>query len=107
MARLLALLLIAGLLIPAARTRADSDSDRARASREAGQTIALQSLVEWVAERYHGRLLEAELEEEDGVLVYELEWLTPQSSVLEFEFDAHSGRLLEAEGPGLDAARKP
>jgi uncharacterized membrane protein YkoI len=107
MARLFSLLLIAGLLLAAASSRADQDSDRARESRAAGKTVALQSLVEWVAARYHGRLLEAELEEDDGALVYELEWLTPQSSVLEFEFDAHTGRLLEAEGPGLDAARKP
>jgi uncharacterized membrane protein YkoI len=101
------LILAAALLLPAGRAGAEEDSDRARASRAAGLTVPLESLVEWVEQRYHGRLLEAELEEEDGALVYELEWLTPQSTVLEFEFDAHSGRLLEAEGPGLDAARKP
>lgn len=107
MAHLARLLLLAALVLPAVRAGAEEDSDRARASRAAGHTVALETLVEWIEARYHGRLLEVELEEEDGTLVYELEWLTPESSVLEFEFDAHSGRLLEAEGRGLDAARKP
>jgi uncharacterized membrane protein YkoI len=107
MSRFTTLLLVGALLLPAGRAGSDPDSDRARAARAAGRTVALETLVEWVEQRYHGRLLEAELEQEDGALVYELEWMTPESSVLEFEFDAHSGRLLEAEGPGLDAARKP
>jgi uncharacterized membrane protein YkoI len=106
MARSVLLSLTVWLLLAAGLASAESDSDRARASRAAGNIVSLESLIAWIEARYHGRLLEAELEDEEEGLVYEVEWLTPANSVLEFEFDAYSGRILEVEGRGLDAARK-
>jgi len=42
-------------------------------------------------------LLEAELEEEDGVLVYEVEILTTSGVVRELELDARNGNILKDE----------
>ena len=42
-------------------------------------------------------MLEAELEEEDGVLVYEVEILTTAGVVRELELDARDGRVLKDE----------
>ena len=42
-------------------------------------------------------LLEAELEEEDDVLVYEVELLTADGTVRELELDARDGRILKDE----------
>jgi len=42
-----------------------------------------------------GRVLEVELERDDGRLVYELEILDPQGTVWELRFDAVSGELLD------------
>ena len=37
---------------------------------------------------------------------YEVEWLTPAGHVIEFEFDARNGALLEVEGRGIEEARR-
>jgi uncharacterized membrane protein YkoI len=74
---------------------------------QAGRVVGLASILDWIEARYDGRLLEAELEEDPGEPpVYELEWLTAAGRVLEFEFDARTGALLEIEGQGAGAARK-
>lgn len=65
-----------------------------------GEALRLNGLValeELVKRLKGGRLLEAELEFEDGRLVYELEWLDAQGQVWEQTFDAYSGKLLASE----------
>lgn len=83
------------------------DAERARAGVREGRYVPLSSLLDWLEARYHGHVIEVELEEEaDEPPTYEIEWLTPQGHVVEFEFDARSGLLLEHEGRGLDEAAR-
>jgi uncharacterized membrane protein YkoI len=110
--RRLAVVLAVALLAaaPGASAGATPDGDdaaRARAGVRAGRLVPLDTILDWIETRYHGRAIEIELEEEDGEPpVYEVEWLTPQGRVVELEFDARSGALREREGRGLeDAAR--
>lgn len=93
--RTLLLLLALGLL-PAGHAAAD-DHARARAWVEAGRVLPLAEILARLPPDLDGRLLEAELEEEHGRPVYELEWLTPDGRVLEIEIDARDGTLLERE----------
>jgi uncharacterized membrane protein YkoI len=91
---------------PAPAERAD-DAARARAGVREGRYVPLSSILDWLEARYHGRVIEVELEEEDDEPpTYEVEWLTPQGRVVEFEFDARTGELLEREGRGLEEAAK-
>jgi uncharacterized membrane protein YkoI len=103
-----AIALLAALLAGAAAPgRAGDDADRARAGVREGRYVPLASILDWLDARYHGRVIEVELEEEDGdPPTYEVEWLTPQGRVVEFEFDARSGELLEREGRGLEDAKR-
>jgi uncharacterized membrane protein YkoI len=88
---------------------AGDDAARAREGVREGRFVPADSLLDWLEARYFGRAIEVELEMEDGgePPTYEVEWLTPQNHVIEFEFDAHSGALLETEGRGLEEARRP
>lgn len=54
---------------------------------------------------FRGEMLEVELEDEDGRLVYELKLLAPGGAVLELLYDAASGELIRARGHGLERAR--
>jgi uncharacterized membrane protein YkoI len=92
----------------AARERGES-AERVREEVQAGRFVSLTSILEWLERRYFGHVIEVELEPaEDGEPPsYEIEWLTPQNHVIEFEFDARTGELLEVEGRGLDEARRP
>ena len=44
-----------------------------------------------------GKVVEAEIEKEDGMLVWEIEVLNNENQVYEFEIDAKDGRILEKE----------
>jgi uncharacterized membrane protein YkoI len=95
------------LLAPAAPGE-DDDAERARQAVREGRFVSLTSILEWIETRYLGHALEVELEPEepDEPPTYEIEWLTPQNHVIEFEFDARTGDLLEIEGRGADEARR-
>jgi len=104
-------LLGAALCAGPAPAQREEGAARARAGVRDGRYVPLASILDWLEARYHGRAIEvefeAEAEDEDGdPPSYEVEWLTPQGRVVELEFDARNGELLEREGRGLeDAAR--
>ena len=72
----------------------DHDNDialinQASVSLEQASSIALSDVS--------GKVIEAEIEYEDDVLVWEVEVLTDAGEVFEFEIDANSGSILEKE----------
>ncbi|WP_417791528.1 PepSY domain-containing protein [Stutzerimonas xanthomarina] len=76
----------------------DLDQDEALRLRREGLIQPLESLLQQAMERHPGaRLLEAELEEEDGIYVYEIDLLTADGVARELELDARDGRLLKDE----------
>jgi hypothetical protein len=96
----------AALLLAAVAVHGDEDHERARRAREKGDIVPLSRILAAVEAGFEGRLLEVELEDDDGRLVYEIELLTAQSNVIELTYDARTGAFLEAEGRGVEAARK-
>lgn len=56
---------------------------------EQAMTIALTDIP--------GKVIEAELEREDGKLIWEIELVNSENQVYEFEIDAMDGRILEKE----------
>lgn len=76
----------------------DLDQDEALRLRREGLIQPLESLLQRAMQRHPGaRLLEAELEEDDGIYVYEIELLTAGGIARELELDASDGRLLKDE----------
>lgn len=76
----------------------DLDQDEALRLRQAGDIRPLDELMASALQRYpEAELLEAELEEEEDILVYEVELLTADGVVRELELDARDGRILKDE----------
>jgi len=76
----------------------DLDQDEALRLRREGLILPLESLLQRAMERHPGaRLLEAELEEDDGLYIYEIELLTADGIARELELDARDGRMLKDE----------
>lgn len=97
MKALLCLLLLGLASAPPGWAR-DIGHDEALALRRAGEILPLEQITTRALEKHAGaRLLEVELEDEDGVLVYEVELLTPAGVVRELELDARSGKVLKDE----------
>ncbi len=89
---------LALLLVATSAASRDLDQDEALRLRREGLILPLETLIQRAMERYPGaRLLEAELEEEDDLYVYEIELLTTQGVARELEFDARDGRLIKDE----------
>ncbi len=97
--RRLCALTVLGLVLACGVLRADDlDQDEARRLREEGAIMPLDALLMQVLQRHPGaRLLEAELEREDGVYIYEIDLLTRDGVARELELDARDGRVLEDE----------
>ena len=106
MSRLLVLLCLLTAAVPTAARADDDDHDAARRAREAGEIVPLSRILTEVEANYAGRMVETELEKDDGRWIYEIELLTPQGHVIELTYDAHTGKFLTAEGRGVAAARK-
>ncbi len=75
------------------------DHERARAALEAGQIRPLSELLAEVERRYRGRVIEADLERDDGQWLYEFKILPPNGRLFRVEVDAATGQLVRTSGP--------
>ncbi len=93
-----ALLLWLVLVVGGAGDTSADESERARQLRAEGQIRPLTEIVEDARNRFSGRVLEAELEREDGRWIYELEVFTDEGVVVELYYDAETGAPLRTIG---------
>ena len=93
------MLILSGLLISSTVhiVRADDDYREAQRLRDEGEIMSLEEIMKNVRKTYPGRILELELEDEKGRIIYELEILGNDSIVREICIDAKSGDLLSVE----------
>ncbi len=92
--------LVSAILLLGAATlaSADDDHERARTALEKGEVLPLTTILVRAETLLHGRLIEAELEREDGIWMYEIKLLRADGRLVEAYFDARTGELLEVEG---------
>lgn len=95
-----------GVVAPVAQAGGD-DSQRLRTAREQGRIMPLEQLIAQVSQLVPGRLLKAELDSDDGLLVYELRWQLADGRRLEIELDARDGSWLKLKGPRLETVFRP
>ncbi|WP_421994883.1 PepSY domain-containing protein [Roseococcus sp.] len=99
MRRLLSLLAVFAILAAPVAAQERRDHERARAAMEAGQIRPLSELLTEVERRFRGRVIEAELELEDGVWQYEIKILPSNGRLFTIELDAATGALIRSRGP--------
>ncbi len=73
------------------------DHDRALEALRSGEVLSLRAILDRVQTEFGGDLIEAELEDEDHRLVYEIKLLTAEGRVLKLEYDARTGDLLKTK----------
>ncbi|MBD3671041.1 MAG: PepSY domain-containing protein [Gammaproteobacteria bacterium] len=76
---------------------ADLSIDEVRSLTERGEIQPLQGILAELQKVRAGHAIEVELEQEDGRLVYEVEWLDPQGKVWEILIDAVSGEQIKVK----------
>jgi uncharacterized membrane protein YkoI len=92
---------LAALAFPAA-ARDNDDQERARAALAAGEIRPLAEILAEIERRYIGRVIEVDLDREDGRWVYELKLLPPSGRVFELEVDAATAAVLRSKGPAQE-----
>ncbi|MEG4644679.1 peptidase YpeB-like protein [Paracoccus pantotrophus] len=95
--RRLAAILLLSLLPPflaAGQAIAKPDFEQAREAVERGRILPLAEVLARLHETQPGRVIEVDLDDEDGMMIYEVELATPVGRLIEVEIDAASGRIL-------------
>lgn len=72
----------------------DDSHDRARRASEGGEILTMSEILKRIRPEAPGRVLDTELEREDGRWIYEIKLLDARGRLYEVEIDAHSGDLL-------------
>ena len=93
------LFLLLGLFVGAvaADDAADEDHEQARRLKELGKILPLEQIIKAAQVEHPGRVIEVDLEKEDGRHIYEVELLDAHGEVWELQFDAASGKLIKRE----------
>lgn len=76
---------------------ADLDVREVRELKDSGQIMSLEEVLRVVRKQYPGRVIEVELEKDDGGYIYDLEVVDEQGVVWDIEIDAGNGELIERE----------
>lgn len=74
---------------------ADDDYIEARQLHDAGKILPLESILERLRKNNPGKILEIELEKENGKIVYEIEILDKNGFVKEIYINAETGDILK------------
>ena len=94
----LAAFLVAALAVGAAASA--NDHDRARRALEEGRILPLKEILARAQGAYPGQVIEAELEDEGGMVVYEIKMLTANGRVMKLFYNAATGELLKTRARG-------
>lgn len=98
LSRLISSLAVAVLLVAAlgaVPVRADDDHERARRAVEAGQILPLRDVLGRLERSHPGRVLEVELERDDGLWIYEVKLLQADGRLLKLKLDAKTAAVLK------------
>ena len=98
--RVLVAFLVAALAVGAAAPASASDHDRARRAVEEGRILPLKEILARAQGAYPGQVIEAELEDEDGMVVYEIKLLTADGRLMKLSYNAATGELLKTRARG-------
>jgi uncharacterized protein YpmB len=60
-------------------------------------SVTMEEAIKTATTQFPGKALEAELESEDGKVIYEVEIVNAAGEIREFEIDAQSGKILSSE----------
>jgi uncharacterized membrane protein YkoI len=96
---LLPFLAVSLILAAPAAAQDRRDHERARAALEAGQIRPLSDLLTEVERRFRGRVIEADLELDDGRWFYDIKILPPNGRIFSIKLDAATGAVVRSRGP--------
>ena len=77
------------------------DHERARQALESGQILPLRTVLDKLEREHPGKVLEVELEQDDGRWIYEVKLLQADGQLLKLKLDAKTGVLLQRKNKNI------
>ena len=99
---LLSILFAAAPLNAIGQEAARPDFEIAQEAVAKGQILPLAEVLARVQAIQPGRVVEVELEQDEGLMVYEVELVTPDGRLIEVDLDAATGALVEMDEEDQD-----
>lgn len=90
-------LLLGGSIAGAAFASQDEDSDKDEYRNMGQVTVSMEEAVQIARDQVPGKVISAELEDEDGKMIWEVEMLAKNRQRHELEIDAATGKLTKQE----------
>ncbi len=75
----------------------DSEHDRARALKNHGDILSLETILEKARKDQPGRVVESELERKGERYVYEIKIVDDKGGIRKLKYDARTGELIKRE----------
>jgi hypothetical protein len=100
------LLSAAALLLTSVGLAMSDDGKEKIAVANLPTSVTMEEAIKTATTQFPGKVLEAELENEDGKAVYEVEVINGSGETREFEIDAQSGKILSSEQEDQDEYQK-
>lgn len=97
MGRLTRLITAVVVVLISAQSVADDDQSRALQLLQMGEILPLEEILAISRQQIDGHILEVELEQKRGRMIYEIEMLDHKGRVWELKFDATNGDILKRE----------
>lgn len=69
-------------------------------------SVTMEEAIKIATTQFPGKVLEAELENEEGKAIYEVEVINGSGETREFEIDAQSGKILSSEQENQEEHQK-
>ncbi len=91
------LALVVGTISPVVESGGKVSQAEIRKLVERGELLSLESILLLYPEEEYGKLLDLEVEYDDGRIIYEMEFLRADGQIIEIEVDARDGQMLEQE----------
>ena len=102
----LAAVLLTGALGLPAWASDHRDHERAHQAVQAGQVLPLRTVLERLEREHPGQVLEVELEQDDGVWIYEVKLLQAGGRLVKLKLDARTAALLGSKTRPAEASGK-
>lgn len=93
----LGLLLAAGTLAVGGTAYADGKEKNGKIEMAAAAKVTIDQAIKTAAEKVPGKIIEAELEKRHGKLVWEVEVVTTENTMMEIHIDADTGVVIDVE----------
>ncbi|WNM59947.1 PepSY domain-containing protein [Candidatus Nitrospira allomarina] len=85
------------LLLTSVGLAMSQDGKDKAAAANLSASVTMEEAIKTATTQFPGKVLEAELESEDGKVMYEVEIVNASGEIREFEIDAQSGKVLSSE----------